>query len=135
MYLGERLVVDGTGYPMVGALPVEFILDKKPQGHGYTVMSVDQPNPYFRTGDILKGHEFHYSKPLLTHRDGVCFAFKVSRGKGIESGWDGICRKNVLATYTHIHAAGKPGWAEGLFQAALDHQKKRREMKKSKKNI
>jgi len=135
MYLGERLVVDGKRYPMVGALPAEFILDKKPQGHGYTVMSVDQPNPYFRTGDILKGHEFHYSKPLLTHRDGVCFVFKVSRGKGIESGWDGICRKNVLATYTHIHAAGKPGWAEGLFQAALDHQKKRQEMKKSKKNI
>jgi cobyrinic acid a,c-diamide synthase len=135
MYLGERLLVDGVAYPMVGALPVEFILDKKPQGHGYTVLSVDRPNPYFRPGDTLKGHEFHYSKASLTHRNGVRFVFKVRRGGGIEEGWDGICRKNVLATYSHVHAGGKPDWAEGLVRAARAYQKNARGREKSKKNI
>ena len=32
---------------MVGALPFTVLLEKKPQGHGYTVITVDQANPYF----------------------------------------------------------------------------------------
>jgi cobyrinic acid a,c-diamide synthase len=135
MYLGERLLVEGKGYPMVGALPVEFILYRKPQGHGYTVMSVDQPNPYFQTGEILRGHEFHYSKAVVTQREGILFVFRVTRGQGIEDGWDGICKNNVLGTYSHVHAAGKPGWAKGLVQAALAYQKKTQMGKNSEKNI
>ncbi|RLA17582.1 MAG: cobyrinic acid a,c-diamide synthase, partial [Gammaproteobacteria bacterium] len=45
MYMGETLLVDGKTYPMVGALPIVFTLTKKPQGHGYTVLDVDQSNP------------------------------------------------------------------------------------------
>ena len=31
-------------------------------------------------------------------------------------GLDGICYKNVLATYTHLHALGCPEWAEGMIE-------------------
>jgi len=123
MYLGESLVVEGKTYPMVGALPVEFILQKKPQGHGYTMLEVDRSNPYYPVGEILKGHEFHYSKAVLTGKEGVAFAFKASRGNGIDGLRDGILKKNVLATYTHIHAAGTPLWAKNLFGTACDHRK------------
>ncbi|MBW1802499.1 MAG: cobyrinate a,c-diamide synthase, partial [Deltaproteobacteria bacterium] len=57
MYLGEALVIDGKTYPMVGALPVKFLMDKRPQGHGYTLLKVTGKNPYFSQGDLLKGHE------------------------------------------------------------------------------
>ena len=36
------------------------------------------------------------------------FAFKVSRGNGIYGITNGILKKNVLATYTHIHTAVFP---------------------------
>ena len=124
MYLGESLVLDGKTYPMVGALPIAFTLQKKPQGHGYTVLETDQSNPYYAVGETLKGHEFHYSKPVLTEEEGVNFIFKVKRGNGIIGRRDGICRKNLLATYTHVHAAGNPGWAANLFRVALDYKKK-----------
>jgi len=124
MYLGESLLVDGKTYPMVGALPIIFTLRKRPQGHGYTVLEVDQPNPYYPVGETLKGHEFHYSKPVMTREEGVTFIFKVGRGNGIIGLRDGICKKNLLATYTHVHAAGNPVWAENLFRVALDHKKK-----------
>jgi cobyrinic acid a,c-diamide synthase len=122
MYLGESLYVDGKAYPMVGALPVEFVLKKKPQGHGYTVLEVDGSNPYYHRGEILKGHEFHYSEAVLSREEGVQFVFKVSRGRGMDGRRDGICKNNLLATFTHIHAAGNPRWGERLYEAALDYE-------------
>jgi len=50
MYLGERLLVDNKSYPMVGALPVEFILQRKPQGHGYSVFRSCRPKPFLSRG-------------------------------------------------------------------------------------
>ncbi|MBW2216486.1 MAG: hydrogenobyrinic acid a,c-diamide synthase (glutamine-hydrolyzing) [Deltaproteobacteria bacterium] len=123
MYMGETLLVDGKTYPMVGALPIVFTLTKKPQGHGYTVLEVDQSNPYYPVGKILKGHEFHYSKPEMTNEQGITFAFKATRGNGIIGQRDGICRKNLLATYTHIHAAGDTQWASNLFRNAVKHKR------------
>jgi len=122
MYMGESLLVDGKTYPMVGALPIVFTLTKKPQGHGYTVLEVDQSNPYYPMGKTLKGHEFHYSKPEMTNDQGITFAFKATRGNGIFGQRDGICRENLLATYTHIHAAGDTQWASNLFRKAIEHK-------------
>ncbi len=124
MYMGESLVVDGKTYPMVDALPIVFTLTKKPQGHGYTILEVTQPNPYYSAGETLKGHEFHYSSPEMTSREGVTFAFKASRGNGIIDLKDGICWKNLLATYTHIHGAGNPQWASNLYKKALEYKTK-----------
>jgi len=123
MYMGESLFVAGKTYPMVGALPIVFTLSKKPQGHGYTILEVEQSNPYYPVGETLKGHEFHYSKPEITNKQGITFAFKATRGNGIIGLRDGICRKNLLATYTHIHAAGNIRWASNLFRKALEHKR------------
>ncbi len=53
---------------MAGVLPFEVEVSAKPQGHGYTELCVDAPNPFFPQGLTLKGHEFHYlgSSPELT---------------------------------------------------------------------
>ena len=64
MYLGESLILENKTYPMAGVLPVVFGLEKKPQAHGYTIIEVEKPNPYFSQRIILKGHEFHYSRVL-----------------------------------------------------------------------
>jgi len=119
MYLGETLVVDQQSYPMVGALPVKLLLEKKPQGHGYTVMQVKESNPFYSIGNTLRGHEFHYSRAVLTSEKGIRFAFRVERGHGIDGVRDGIIKNNLLATYTHIHAGGDPDWARSLCTVAL----------------
>ncbi|MBW1780071.1 MAG: cobyrinate a,c-diamide synthase [Deltaproteobacteria bacterium] len=122
MYLGERVLVDTRSYPMVGAISVDFILQKRPQGHGYTVLEVNAQNPYYAVGETVKGHEFHYSRPVFSSEEDLTFVFKVARGRGLDGVRDGVCRKNVLATYTHVHAAGNPNWAKGLFRTALGYQ-------------
>ncbi|MDY7037060.1 MAG: hypothetical protein SV375_12970 [Thermodesulfobacteriota bacterium] len=119
MYLGESLIVDETSYPMVGVLPIEFALEKKPQGHGYTILEVTLQNPYYQVGETLKGHEFHYSRPLFKGAKEIECVFRVQRGRGLDGKRDGLCKKNLLATYMHLHAAGNPIWGKSFFKTAL----------------
>lgn len=117
MYLGKSLVVDGAAYPMVGALPIVYGIQERPRGHGYTVARVARPNPFFNTGATLRGHEFHYSYVLESGGE-LDYAFDLERGYGFDGRHDGVCRGNVLAAYSHIHAAGEQGWAAGLMLKA-----------------
>ena len=122
IYLSEALTVNQNTYPMVGALPLHMVLEKKPQGHGYTILEVASPNPYFQAGEILRGHEFHYTRPVMTGSEDICPVFKVLRGQGLDGKRDGLCKKNLLATYSHIHAGGNPLWGQGLVKAALQRK-------------
>ena len=124
MYLGKELVVEENTFPMVGIFPFRFVLDGSPQGHGYTILEVDTPNPYFPTGEILHGHEFHYSYIPDLAGGSFAFAFNVKRGRGIHGRRDGLCYKNVLATYSHLHAVGAEGWANALFEQAIQYKQK-----------
>jgi cobyrinic acid a,c-diamide synthase len=126
MYLGEKLVLEGNAYPMVGIFPVAFDFFKKPQGHGYTIVTVEGENPYYDVGAEIRGHEFHYSR--VSHWTGGenDLVFHMKRGVGIHKDRDGIVYKNVLATYTHVHALGTPGWAGALIRNAVNFKNSRK---------
>ena len=111
-------------HPMVGVFPFEIILGTKPQGHGYTVMECVGPNPFFRKGMIMRGHEFHYSG-IAGAFDPTAFpfVFRLTKGHGIVAGWDGVCYKNVLACYSHLHAVGNEHWADSMIAAALSYKR------------
>jgi cobyrinic acid a,c-diamide synthase len=122
IYLGKEIIMDETAYPMCGIFPVSFGISKKPVGHGYTVSLVDRGNPYFDIGTELKGHEFRYSRILSWEGNDNDLAFSTVRGKGFENKRDGLCRRNVLATYTHLHALGTPSWAPAVVKTALAYR-------------
>jgi cobyrinic acid a,c-diamide synthase len=125
MYLGEALVLGKKSYPMAGVLPVAFDFYPRPQGHGYTVVRVVNENPFYEIGTEIRGHEFHYSRVSKWSGDENELVFRMQRGVGITREKDGICYKNVLATYTHIHALGTPQWAQALVRNALAYRKKK----------
>ncbi len=117
VYLGEMLLFEGNEYPMVGAIPVVFAFRAKPQGHGYTVLETVAENPFYAVGETLRGHEFHYTYMQSAPED-LSFAFRVHRGHAFDGERDGICHRNVLACYTHVHALGTESWAPALVRAA-----------------
>lgn len=131
MYLGESLVIDGRTYPMTGIFPFSFSLEKKPQAHGYSIAEVQKANPYYQEGAVLKGHEFHYSRIINPEAASgfkirnIYFAFGMKRGEGITDKLDGLCYKNVLATYTHTHALGTPEWTSGMIKMAEEYKRQR----------
>jgi cobyrinic acid a,c-diamide synthase len=123
MYLGERLLYQGKSYDMAGVLPMTIGVSEKPQGHGYSILEVDAENPYFQRGLILKGHEFHYSYVLeIAEKKDLYFAFKAKRGNGIVNRQEGLCYRNVLATYTHLHAIGTKEWVAGILNTTLQNK-------------
>jgi cobyrinic acid a,c-diamide synthase len=124
IYLGRSLAVGDKSYPMTSVLPIDFVLEKRPQAHGYTVLETRIESPFIDKGVIIKGHEFHYSRPMTG--DGLQpMAYHVSRGHGIDGKDDGMVYKNVLAAYTHLHALGTPEWSVAVVKKAQEYRKSR----------
>ena len=117
MYLARSITWDGKRGEMVGALACDVEMTGKPQGHGYVELQVCDANPFFPIGAQIRGHEFHNSRldlQGLQNLPGLRFAYHLTRGRGMDDARDGIVYKNVLASYTHLHALATPEWANAL---------------------
>ena len=118
MYLCEGLIYQGNKYPMAGVFPVTTKLHERPQGLGYVEATVVHDNPFHPAGEILRGHEFHYSRCLTADGTVLTLSLKLDRGQGVLAGLDGLLHKQTFAAYTHLHALGTPHWAPNFIQAA-----------------
>ena len=111
MYLARHILWEGRSAEMVGVLPCDVEMTSRPQGHGYVIAEAIEGNPFLPAGTIIRGHEFHNSR--IVNWQGKSFtAYRLKRGNGLGDGRDGLVYRNVLASYTHLHAAGSPGWAD-----------------------
>jgi len=72
-------------------------------------------------GGDFKGGQGGFS----VQKDSIYFALKMKRGKGIVDKMDGLCYKNVLATYTHLHALGAGEWVDGIINMAVSYKRYR----------
>ncbi len=126
IYLSRSIKWNDNCYPMTDLFPLYLQMHDKPVGHGYTRLKVDKANPFYEVGDIIKGHEFHYSGPISDNiKIDNCMA--VQSGFGLGEKRDGLIYRNTLACYTHIHADGVKKWAPALVKKALEYRSIRRE--------
>lgn len=121
MLLAKSVTWRGARHAMAGVLDADVEVLPTPQGHGYVVLLVDRPNPFFAVGQEIRAHEFHYSRITGTVPGCAC---AVLRGTGCGGGRDAMVVNSVWASYAHVHAAGLPEWADGLVAAARRHQEK-----------
>jgi cobyrinic acid a,c-diamide synthase len=125
-YLSEAIEVGSQAYPMVGVFGVTFVVEPRPQGHGYVIVEVQRANPFFAVGQVSRGHEFRYSRVKTGRVEPSAFAFRMQRGHGFDGEHDGLCYRNVLACFSHFHALGVPTWAEALVSQARQWRDARR---------
>jgi cobyrinic acid a,c-diamide synthase len=121
MYLCRGIRWQDERREMVGIIPAEVEISRRPQGHGYVVAKVSEENPFFSLGTTIRGHEFHHSKLYIS--GGLACAYRIRRGHGIDGKVDGIVYKNVFAAYTHVHALGAPNWADSFVSLASRDRK------------
>jgi cobyrinic acid a,c-diamide synthase len=100
MYLVKE-VTAGKTYKMCGILPAAAEMTRKIQALGYVKGKSIRNNSFLPAGQQVNGHEFHYSR-IEPERD-VHYALQLSRGKGIDRGYDGIISQNALGCYTHAY--------------------------------
>lgn len=100
IYLARELAAEKT-YRMAGIIPADAEMTKKIQGLGYVKGSVVAGPTILAQGTPFAGHEFHYSR-ILPDTD-ARYALKLTRGRGIDNGNDGIIAGTALAGYTHAY--------------------------------
>ncbi|MBT3222045.1 MAG: cobyrinate a,c-diamide synthase [Proteobacteria bacterium] len=116
IYLCRSLEYDNTTYPMAGVFEVDMVVQKKPAGHGYSILRALEGNPFFAAGTEIRGHTFHYSRPKKYEFPQHGFA--VERGHGLDGEFAGLVCNNTVATFTHLHALATPSWAPNFVALA-----------------
>jgi len=111
MYLARGIEWNGRAAPMVGVIPADIVMHRRPVGRGYVHLRETGRGPWpGPQAPLIHAHEFHYSSVENLAPD-VEFAYAVERGHGIDGRHDGIVHKNLLASYAHLRdVAGNP-WA------------------------
>ncbi|MGE5471978.1 MAG: cobyrinate a,c-diamide synthase [Bacteroidota bacterium] len=112
MYLSRSLTTGEQTHPMVGVIPGDVVMQRKPVGRGYVHLAATGDFPWgAAAGKQVRAHEFHYSAIGNLPADSR-YAWKVERGHGIDGSNDGIVVHNLLASYTHLRTAGGCNWPE-----------------------
>ncbi len=117
IYLCQHATWEGKSYQLAGVLPFDISFGQIPAGHGYVDLKSREDSPWFRKGECVKAHEFHYSRVLLPATD-HSFQFDVIRGEGITGKSDGALYRNVFASFAHLHVVANPLWAETFVSLA-----------------
>jgi cobyrinic acid a,c-diamide synthase len=114
IYLGRRVIHRDQSHEMAGVFPVSFEIAARPQGHGYIEAIAGPGHPFLPAGTSVRGHEFHYSRPIEWRDDEIPFALRLTRGHGFSDGRDGLVRRATFAAYAHVHALSETWWAPAL---------------------
>ncbi|MCS7103146.1 MAG: hydrogenobyrinic acid a,c-diamide synthase (glutamine-hydrolyzing) [Candidatus Korarchaeum sp.] len=105
MYLCRSINYSGRSYEMVGVFDGDVYFDDKPRALSYVELRAKLETPISDPGNVLRGHEFHYS---YIENLSCEFAFDVLRGKGIRDRMDGATVHRTVGTYTHLHYLARP---------------------------
>ncbi len=106
MYLTKSITeFDGKKHSMVNIFNAYTIMDKK-LTLNYTEAKINEACLIGNSGKTIRGHEFHYSKVENVPKD-ARFAYRLSKGKGVNGSMDGLMEYNTLASYMHLHFANR----------------------------
>jgi cobyrinic acid a,c-diamide synthase len=98
---------------MCGVLPADGRLGDR-LTLGYRDATAVCGSPAFAPGDVVRGHEFHYSTVTPSAGDRPAWTL---RARGVERA-EGFVAGGVHASFLHTHWAATPHVAERLVAAA-----------------
>ncbi|MBJ6611399.1 MAG: cobyrinate a,c-diamide synthase [Candidatus Thiothrix moscowensis] len=126
MYLSRSLVWNGQQASMVGVIPGDAVMYPRPQGRGYVKLqeTADMPWPGGDSSKTINAHEFHYSRLENLTGEGH-FAYRMTRGTGIDGQHDGWLYRNMLASYTHMRDTAQFRWAQRFVEFIRQCKRKR----------
>ena len=116
MYLGRSLSdLEGSDYPMVGALPVVSSMSNSRLTLGYREVEARSETPLLRQGQRVRGHEFHWSvlaEQPVSEQAVYDVLDQQRRPEGFHIG-------SVWASYIHIHLGSAPGLAQKFVETCV----------------
>ena len=103
LYLHRTLEdMDGAAHPMCGVIGAEAFRTQKLGRFGYVTLSANADTAFFRTGESIRAHEFHYFE---SGDPGAAFAAVKPNGRG----WTCMhAQGNLLAGFPHLFFESNP---------------------------
>ena len=117
MVLSQGIEAAGRFHPLVGVLPTRMRMLPARKALGYVEATLMEDSLWGRRGDVLRGHEFHYSEliddPLSDPAWRKVYSLRRRRTDAVETGADAVETEGyqngaILASYTHLHYASRP---------------------------
>ncbi|MBL8326920.1 MAG: cobyrinate a,c-diamide synthase [Rubrivivax sp.] len=121
MLLARSITWRGRRAEMVGVIPADAVMHERPVGRGYVELeetasmpwpAADAPRQSHDAPGRVRGHEFHHSSLENLDAAAVSFAYRVTRGHGIDGRQDGLCMHHLLASYSHLRGGAGSRWPQ-----------------------
>ncbi len=108
----DELCLDDKAFPMSGCFDFTVEMSKRLRSLGYREVTFTRDTILGRAGDVVRGHEFHYSS-LKDSQAGpeVTDVYQVSSRAGQNVSVSGYQIHQTLGSYLHIHFASNPSCA------------------------
>ena len=118
LYLHREMEdMEGTFWPMVGALGHRAYRTKKLGRFGYITLSAREDTAFLRRGESIRGHEFHYFES-----ESCGDALHAQKPTGSRS-WDcGHSRGNLLMGFPHLYYPSNPKLVERFLRACAERE-------------
>jgi cobyrinic acid a,c-diamide synthase len=110
MYLSRGIEAAGRVYPLAGILPARTRMLPTRKALGYVEAALTEDSLWGHRGDLLRGHEFHYSEliddPISDPAWRKVYSLRRRRTDMVET--EGYQNGAILASYLHLHHASRP---------------------------
>ncbi len=102
MFLTEGIYIKDKFFPLVGIFKDKARLNKRLRALGYREIRLLNDTFLAEKGEIIRGHEFHYSHLIDEGKDLKKVYEITSRDKNIKK-LEGYIYKNCIGSYIHLH--------------------------------
>ncbi len=122
MYLCKKIKDrDGNQYSMAGCFPFSTKMFPQLKALGYREVALTADSIIGKTGQRIRGHEFHYSElEILTPE--IKTIYQISDRTGLNKPPDGYLIHRTLGSYNHLHFGSQPEAARKLVNSCYAYR-------------
>jgi cobyrinic acid a,c-diamide synthase len=126
MYLCNELRDQNANrHPMVGCFPFTARMHSRLKALGYREITLTQDTVIGPSGQVIRGHEFHYSE-LRTSESSTATVYRLTDRAGVDRPPQGYYTHRTLGSYTHLHFGSQPQVAEHFVSACAAYRSERK---------
>ncbi len=114
-------------YPMAGCFPFSVEMSSRLRSLGYREVRLLKDTVIGKKGDVLRGHEFHYSSLLNDHSEqelasNIYDVYDVTQRSGKKIDMPGFLKINTLGSYFHVHFGSMESSGMSFVHVCLDYK-------------
>ncbi len=123
MFLCDQLsgMDKSAAHTMSECFDFKIQMSKRLRSLGYREITLKKDTIIGKKGDVLRGHEFHYSS-LEDQKTDIPDVYHVTSRAGQDISLKGYQTKNTLGSYLHIHFGSNENCAKSLVASCLAYK-------------